>query len=221
MLGHSVKVLCHSVKVDGGCHRRGLVAACRLLCALNLRSAERCSVERSLGCPDLYHCSVAIDSQTRNPSLPSPLPPHQSQTSPVAQVLFSSVPYTRVGRQSGLLQQLLTARSAVVGYVAQQPARPSAWGLWGLSVAPCDQFLLSELLGVTGAIVAHRSVELEEIYRDGQDSRRLGTLGKFTSDPQRLAALWKQQLTLAQIKRAPLVTCDKKGVSVDGNRTKH
>jgi len=133
LLGHSVKVLCHSVKVDGGCHRRGLVAACRLLCALNLRSAERCSVERSLGCPDLYHCSVAIDSQTRNPSLPSPSHPHQSHTSPVAQVLFPVCPYTRVGRQSGLLQQLLTARSAVVGYVAQPPARPYAWGLWACS----------------------------------------------------------------------------------------
>ena len=43
-----------------GCHRslRGLVAACRLLCALNLRSAERCPVERPMGCPDLHHLAL-------------------------------------------------------------------------------------------------------------------------------------------------------------------
>ena len=83
------------------CHKRGIVAACRRLCALNLRSEERCSVESSLSCHHPHNGPIATDTRARSRRS------HCCRIAPSAHFFFLRRPHPRSYRPSVLLQQLL------------------------------------------------------------------------------------------------------------------
>jgi len=68
-----------------------------------------------------------------------------------------------------------------------------------LRTAPCEQFSLAGLTALQKTLFASREPELQAIYTNTNDNRRLGAVGKLTESLEEMEALWsKEEATLAQ-----------------------